>query len=276
MTMFRDIDAGGLRRYATALDLLHAARVGVDGYVRVATEALKTLCEAEAVAFSERDWSATGRRRPLDGFRSIWSEPIGDYAALMRGVAEVCEGGSAWTCAANGAVQRLSDSFSLPRLRNHAVYCEGLRHLGVCYNLNFGFTVQDTIDVQFGIARGPGRDFGETERALAASFVPHLRRSYELAVLRSWRRCDAARHAAHAAVALTSRQREVLRWMLDGKSNELIGEILGISVETVKIHLRRIYSALGVGTRVAAALKTIAAVPGYLPAAGAAEIGWPN
>ena len=46
---------------------------------------------------------------------------------------------------------------------------------------------------------------------------------------------------------------EVLYWVIKGKTNRDIGDILGSSPMTVKKHLERVYSKLGVETRTAAA-----------------------
>ena len=51
---------------------------------------------------------------------------------------------------------------------------------------------------------------------------------------------------------LTSREREVMRWLAAGKTDRDIGDILGISPRTVHKHLQRIYEKLGVETRTAA------------------------
>jgi DNA-binding CsgD family transcriptional regulator len=51
---------------------------------------------------------------------------------------------------------------------------------------------------------------------------------------------------------LTAREREVHYWMCQGKSNEEIGILLGISSHTVKNHLSPIFAKLGVENRYAA------------------------
>jgi DNA-binding CsgD family transcriptional regulator len=56
------------------------------------------------------------------------------------------------------------------------------------------------------------------------------------------------------------REAEVVRWLLQGKSNEEIADILGISPRTVQTHLQRIYQKLGVSSRTQA----IAAIRGFL------------
>jgi CheY-like chemotaxis protein/DNA-binding CsgD family transcriptional regulator len=52
---------------------------------------------------------------------------------------------------------------------------------------------------------------------------------------------------------LTLREAEVLYWVVKGKTNRDIGDILGSSPATVKKHLEHVYEKLGVETRTAAA-----------------------
>ena len=55
------------------------------------------------------------------------------------------------------------------------------------------------------------------------------------------------------ALKLTAREAQVLYWVVKGKTNKDIGEILGSSPATAKKHLERVYVKLGVETRTAAA-----------------------
>jgi DNA-binding CsgD family transcriptional regulator len=48
---------------------------------------------------------------------------------------------------------------------------------------------------------------------------------------------------------LTSREQEVMRWIIAGKDNWSIGKILGVSERTIKYHSCNIYRKLGVNTR---------------------------
>jgi DNA-binding CsgD family transcriptional regulator len=54
--------------------------------------------------------------------------------------------------------------------------------------------------------------------------------------------------------ALTPRESEVLHWIAEGKSNAEIATILGLTPGTVKLHVERILTKLGVENRTAAAL----------------------
>jgi DNA-binding NarL/FixJ family response regulator len=59
--------------------------------------------------------------------------------------------------------------------------------------------------------------------------------------------------AMSLSLKLTAREAEVLYWVVKGKTNRDIGEILGASPATAKKHLERVYVKLGVETRTAAA-----------------------
>jgi LuxR family maltose regulon positive regulatory protein len=64
-----------------------------------------------------------------------------------------------------------------------------------------------------------------------------------------------ARHAAsrsrqtHVSTPLTARERDILGMISQGFSNKRIARTLEISPETVKSHVKRIFSKLAVGTR---------------------------
>lgn len=53
--------------------------------------------------------------------------------------------------------------------------------------------------------------------------------------------------------ALTRREREIAQWMAEGKTNSEIGRILGLSPFTVKNHVQKILTKLGVENRTSAA-----------------------
>jgi CheY-like chemotaxis protein/DNA-binding CsgD family transcriptional regulator len=62
------------------------------------------------------------------------------------------------------------------------------------------------------------------------------------------------------AFKLTAREAEVLYWVVQGKTNRDIGEILGTSPRTVHKHLEHVFEKLGVETRTAAAGMAMARV----------------
>jgi DNA-binding CsgD family transcriptional regulator len=56
---------------------------------------------------------------------------------------------------------------------------------------------------------------------------------------------------------LTDREREVLDWVVEGKTNPEIAIILNISSRTVQKHLERVFQKLSVETRTAAAMRAV-------------------
>lgn len=68
----------------------------------------------------------------------------------------------------------------------------------------------------------------------------------------------APRPSPALARALSLREREILAWVREGKSNYEMGCILGISAMTVKNHLQRIYKTLGVSNRTHALSRCLA------------------
>lgn len=64
------------------------------------------------------------------------------------------------------------------------------------------------------------------------------------------------------SLQLTMREAQVLYWVILGKTNREIGEILDISPRTVNKHLEHVFEKLGVETRTAAASKALGAARG--------------
>jgi DNA-binding NarL/FixJ family response regulator len=64
------------------------------------------------------------------------------------------------------------------------------------------------------------------------------------------------------AFRLTRREAEVLYWVVKGKTNRDIGDILGTSPRTVHKHLEHVFAKLGVETRTAAAALAMARMRG--------------
>jgi DNA-binding CsgD family transcriptional regulator len=112
----------------------------------------------------------------------------------------------------------------------------------------------------------PGGDFG-----LCVSIADHSiedtfeRDALQMASLFAHQRCrelGGQSEASSAPTFLTRREAECLRWVLKGKSDTDIGEILGISHTTAHFHIERAKKKLGVKTRTQAAAIVVSL--GYL------------
>jgi DNA-binding NarL/FixJ family response regulator len=97
-------------------------------------------------------------------------------------------------------------------------------------------------------------------RAGAAGFVP---KSVETRELVAAVRAAAAgklvfdRRAGDPAPALTPRERDVVRLVTDGRTNDEAGAALGVSAKTIEAHLGRIFERAGVQSRTELAAKAI-------------------
>ena len=99
-----------------------------------------------------------------------------------------------------------------------------------------------------------GLGFREGVRRLPPETLRQYWQIFELAHLRF---CALLLPTLGPMPRLSRREAEVLGWVARGKSNALIGQILGISGATVDAHLRRIYLKLGVFDRITAAVRGI-------------------
>jgi DNA-binding response OmpR family regulator len=106
-------------------------------------------------------------------------------------------------------------------------------------------------------ARADGRDapallIAEGNKRLLASFHDQTGDDEWMLVLREDNDASAV-ESLIAAFRLTQREAEVLYWVVQGKTSNDIGDILGNSPRTVNKHLEHVFEKLGVETRTAAA-----------------------
>jgi DNA-binding NarL/FixJ family response regulator len=99
-------------------------------------------------------------------------------------------------------------------------------------------------------------------RRLECSFLSPLGPDELLFRLAEIANTDSDQARLQRALALTSREAEVLLWISRGKPNRDIGEILNISPRTVNKHLEQIFVKLGVENRAAAAAVAVRTLTG--------------
>ena len=97
--------------------------------------------------------------------------------------------------------------------------------------------------------RHSGRDFTERERFDLQLLLPHVEAAY--------RRGKRQRLASQ----LTPRQRQLLRWVGEGYTNQQVARRMGLAEGTVRTHLNNIYARLGVSSRTEAVTRTLALIP---------------
>ncbi|MEO0360468.1 MAG: LuxR family transcriptional regulator [Pseudomonadota bacterium] len=101
-----------------------------------------------------------------------------------------------------------------------------------------------------------GLGFGGAKRPMKGSELRELQASCQIAHLRY---CELTEGDEREAQPLSMREREILHWVARGKSNAVIGDILGLSSHTVDAYLRRVYAKLEVSDRTSAAIRGVGA-----------------
>jgi DNA-binding CsgD family transcriptional regulator len=228
---------GGVAEQAD--DAAAFARAGVRQLPTLVASELTTLSichlktgRREVVGFPDAQLSAEDRAC-FDRFFS--QHPLVRFHAVERG---------------RGA-HRISDSMPFGRFRDGALYNEYYRRIGIDHVVALPILVDESVLVSFVLNR-KGRDFADRECELLDRVGPVLSRLF-----RGLRANEVATpgETGPVADALTSREREVHRWLAAGKTDRDIGAILGCSHRTVQKHLQRIYEKLGVETRTAAVMR---------------------
>lgn len=99
--------------------------------------------------------------------------------------------------------------------------------------------------------------FSPRGRFVLQLLQPHFARARQMLANPSALRERAVGAPSTRSVRLTPREREVLYWVSEGKTNGQIGVILNASSLTVKKHLEHIFQKLGVETRTSATVRGI-------------------
>jgi len=97
--------------------------------------------------------------------------------------------------------------------------------------------------------------FGDHKINLSSFDILELQMACQQAHLRF---CTVLDEKKPIPIALTNRESEIMRWVMCGKSNTVIADIVGISPHTVNSYMRRIYLKLDVSDRVSAAFRALA------------------
>lgn len=109
--------------------------------------------------------------------------------------------------------------------------------------------VSSNMASYFNFSRVPG-PLGPRTATLLELLVPHM----HVALLRA---CAGAAETPASNATLSTREREVLRWLREGKTNWEIAQILGTSENTVKHQVRSLLVKLRVNNRAQAVAKAM-------------------
>jgi DNA-binding CsgD family transcriptional regulator len=247
-----------------ALDTLHAIGEGCGNsgeFARRGVECLPRLVSSELTTLSVCNLDNGHRSVASDQAGAISAREIEAFDRYFFAHPLVCEHGRN-PCA---VTKRISDLLPETEFQRTPLYGDYYRSIRIDHVMAVPIHVDRRFLVSFVLNRSK-RNFSDRDRACLELIRPHLGNLYRLSVAAS-RAEDApaanesaADSIAHsAALPLTARERDVLHWLAAGKTDRDIGGILKISPRTVQKHLQRIYEKLGVETRTAAVMRTLAA-----------------
>lgn len=152
---------------------------------------------------------------------------------------------------------RMSDVIGRRQYQELSIYQEYFRPNGIDHAIDLRLARPRRYR-SFILFRRPGAsDFSERDRGVLELLRPHLYRLEAQAALRR-RLAETLRDLngdADRSVYrdLTSREREIVELVAEGKTNAEIAAILWVAPSTVKKHLEHVYAKIGVGRRAAVA-----------------------
>jgi DNA-binding CsgD family transcriptional regulator len=247
------------RDLRAALDTLHTigeASASVDGFARHGVASLRRLVSGELTTLSICNLDT--------GHRSVVSDVPG--AIAKREIEAFDHHFHAHPLVRDHArnpraeTRRISDLLPPAEFRRTPLFNDYYRPIRIDHAMAVPIHVDRTHLVSFVFNRAK-RDFADRDRACLEAIRPHLGTLYRLS-----REMDGARAAwgvpsgaqnPPGGEPLTARERDVLQWLANGKTDRDIAQILTISPRTVHKHLQRIYEKLGVENRTAAVMRAL-------------------
>lgn len=153
------------------------------------------------------------------------------------------------------AVKAISDTLSRVAWHRTDLYAEGFKPVDQDDCIMLNITLRKDCRVSLITSRGK-RGFAMEERAMLAMLEPHVRQVFDRLQVQNRMEKALAIEPEQKGIGtmLSPREREVLEWLARGKTNGEIALLLDIRTATVKKHLEKLYTKLGVENRHAAAL----------------------
>lgn len=158
----------------------------------------------------------------------------------------------------DGSAWKISDFLTQSAFHGTEIYKQLYSNTDTEFQMAISF--QPTARRMIGIAccRGKrSKDFNETDRSYLNALRPHLVQLWRLAIEMDSLKAGTPTRKRYATMngLLTNRERQVLDWISEGKTNAAIADKLGLSPLTIKTHCQKILRKLGVKNRCEAVRK---------------------
>jgi DNA-binding CsgD family transcriptional regulator len=256
----RDLSSASLRSLTDALPALYAA-TGLSELPRAFGDVLAKLIPGESYGVVIHDRAQKTRRWHLRPAAADHESLVPVFFANFHEFAPADHR----RATGSGTALALSDFVSRPDMDRLAIYTDYYRPLGMEDDLSIN--VRRGSVVTCAAVLRSRRGFRGEEREIMDALRPHFKQAWANA--ECFAQLAASSQAAplptrvwtpeplEVRFGLTPREAEVLIWVAQGKTNPEVAAILGIRPYTVRTHLGRIFTKLGVETRHAAGLRAI-------------------
>lgn len=141
------------------------------------------------------------------------------------------------------------------RFRDSDIYADGFRVARIRDHGAVPIHAREKDRVFLGVERCVKAGFSSEDRSRLEVFQPHLINARSIALNRARLDLRNIDESAFVGYGLTPAESRVMGWLVNGKSNLEIAEILGLRLSTVKGHVMSIFNRLGVDNRHAAVLQ---------------------
>ena len=160
--------------------------------------------------------------------------------------------------AGHKGLTKISDFLSERQLARTSLYNDILKPMGVRHQLVLPLSVPNHVA---GVTISRGSDFTDDELLLAQLLSRHIALAHvnaqNVTALRILRENPMPALESLVRLGLTPREAEVAQWLIEGKRDSEIADILRISPRSVNKHVQQILSKLNVETRTAAAMEAL-------------------
>lgn len=151
-------------------------------------------------------------------------------------------------CEQNGALPGLVSERNSRHAKIHERFRDDLNQAGLRNALIHGHRTEPDGGASFFMFFNLSDEVGPVHGQLMQLLLPHLHLAFNRVIGQDEESCDEA-PLLEEVPSITGRQRQILQWICNGKSNYEIGIILDISPLTVKNHVQTIFRKFKVHNR---------------------------
>lgn len=253
------VTSSDLERLSNAALKLYTPDLTVSNWVERGFAFMSSLVSAEMVNYGCLNPHTEALYATTTHFSADWVKAVAGFGEFLK----------KYPCfnfdpAVNGGRPFFrSDFISARCFRDLDIYSECFRILQTMDHAAVHVRSDDGLLVWFSAERGGSRDFDERDRFLLTQGQAHLANSRALAVARQNLRDELTLEPAQfCSLGFTSRESDVAHWLVEGKTNQEIADLMRLQLQTVKGYVTSLFNKTGTSNRLALTLRLIEKIRG--------------